>query len=122
MALLGNVKIKTLSLTGNILLALAAVGGSLLTVNVSSQMVDQISMVSDNSVPSLVALSTLGTDTMAARLTMAKHILASSAEESRHLDGVFSAKEAAVDKDINDYRLPRGSCGTAPAPDWRVQA
>ena len=104
MALLANMKIKTLSLAGNLLLALAAVGGGLSTYAGSTLLMGQLGSMAHNAIPSLAALSSLSTGVMDTRLTLARHILASTPEDTQAYDDKLDQLEANVDKMIGDYR------------------
>jgi methyl-accepting chemotaxis protein len=104
MAVLANVRIKTLSIAANLLLALAAVGGSLAAYVGATSVVAKLDMVANNTVPSLAHLSTLSTRALEARLLMAKQILATDPTEAMTIDDQFAAKEQEVDKLIADYR------------------
>lgn len=61
MAFLSNIKIKTLSIAGNLLLALAAVGGSLSAYLGATEVVVKLQILESNTVPSLARLSNLST-------------------------------------------------------------
>ncbi|MEO0032400.1 MAG: hypothetical protein RIS94_2158 [Pseudomonadota bacterium] len=104
MALLGNIKIKTLSIAGNLLLALAAVGGGIAAYTGANTLVGRMETVAGNTIPSLTHLSALSTTVMDARLTMAKHILAATPEDTQSFDDRLATQEAEADKLIADYR------------------
>jgi methyl-accepting chemotaxis protein len=103
MAMFSNLRIKTLAIMGNLLLAAAAIGGAGAAYVGASDLVIRLDMVANNSVPALVELSKLSTAAMEARLTMAKHILAPTPAETEVLDQQLSAKEDEVTKLIKDY-------------------
>ncbi|MDF8332136.1 methyl-accepting chemotaxis protein [Novosphingobium cyanobacteriorum] len=104
MAVLANVRIKTLSIAANLLLAAVAVGGSLTAYIGATNVVSKLDMVANNTVPSLADLSNLGTSALEARVLMAKQILATDPTEAMTIDDELAAKEQAVDKMIADYR------------------
>ena len=104
MAFLGNLRIKTISLLGNALLAgmaMACAGGAVFSISHISQ---SYSMTTENIVPSLFALSDVQKNVGQARLLMAKHILAGSVEETTASEAKLDAKIREVDAGLADYR------------------
>ncbi|MES2301329.1 MAG: HAMP domain-containing methyl-accepting chemotaxis protein [Pseudomonadota bacterium] len=104
MAFLGNLKIKTISIAGNFLLAAAAVGGGVATYTGVSAMQDEILFIDQNTVPSLDAVADMAVTFGDARLFMAKHILAPDQQTTRALDGDVGEFIATFDKELKDYR------------------
>lgn len=103
MAFLGNLKIRTISIAGNLLLGLAAVGGGIASVVGVGAMKEKVLFIDGNSIPSISAISEMSTGAMEARLTLTRHILASSEADMRELDSQLEAQKADVDKKIADY-------------------
>ena len=104
MAILGNLKIRTISIAGNLLLAAAAIGGSVATIVGISAMNDKVAFVDENTVPSLDAVADMAVTFADARLMSARHILAADVESTRAFDRNIDTLVAEFDREYSDYR------------------
>lgn len=104
MAFLGNLKIKTISMAGNFLLATAAIGGGAATYVGLGAMRDEVLFIDENTVPSLDAVADMAVSYADARLLTAKHILAPDVQTTRAIDGELDTMIATFDKELADYR------------------
>ena len=104
MAFLGNLKIRTISIAGNLLLGLAAVGGGIASVVGVGAMKEQVVFIDENTVPSIAQIGDVSIGVMEARFAMSKLILASTDVARQEQDGTLNEKKAAVDKMLEDYR------------------
>lgn len=104
MAFLGNLKIRTISIAGNLLLGLAAVGGGIASVVGVGAMKEQVVFIDENTVPSIAQIGDVSIGVMEARFAMSKLILASTDVARQEQDGTLNEKKAAVDKVLEDYR------------------
>nr|WP_282599589.1 HAMP domain-containing methyl-accepting chemotaxis protein [Novosphingobium sp. SG720] len=104
MSVLGGLRIRTVSLVGTLLLALAAVGGAAMAITATSSLGGRLTTLSGDTVPTLTALAQLRGMMGDLRLTIAKHILSNDLTETRKLDADFEKRVAEFDKALADYR------------------
>lgn len=104
MSVFGSLRIRTISLLGTLLLALAAVGSAAMAISATSSLGGRLTGMSTDTVPTLTALTQLRGMLGDLRLTIAKHILSNELTETRRLDAEFDQRVADFDKALNDYR------------------
>lgn len=104
MEILGQIKIKAISIGGTLLLAAAALGSSAASYVSVGTIGDQVSFLADNTVPSLSRLAEMGQTVVDARLAIAKHILTTNPADIPAADSVLEERISAMDKQLADYR------------------
>jgi len=104
MAVLGAMRIRTISVGGSVLLALAAVGGAAMATSATSGLGNRLSALAYETVPTLNALTQLRGMVGDVRLTLAKHIMSTDLVETRALDADLETKIGELDKALADYR------------------
>jgi methyl-accepting chemotaxis protein len=111
MSVLGSLRIRTISLFGTLLLALAAVGSAGMAITATSSLGGRLNAMADDTVPTLTALIQLRGMVGDLRLTIAKHILSNELTETRRLDADLDTKIADFDKALGDYRTMQETKG-----------
>ncbi|GHD00252.1 methyl-accepting chemotaxis protein [Novosphingobium pokkalii] len=111
MSVLGSLRIRTISLFGTLLLALAAVGSAGMAITATSSLGGRLNAMADDTVPTLTALIHLRGIVGDLRLTIAKHILSNELTETRRLDADLETKIAEFDKALGDYRTMQETKG-----------
>lgn len=104
MVVLGNLRIKTISLWGNLLLSGVALACAILAYWSTAQLGSRLEYAADNTIPSLGELGKLNVDTGNARLLMAKHIVNETVAGKLKIEEQLAAKIAEVDAGIVRYR------------------
>ena len=111
MSVLGSLRIRTISLFGTLLLALAAVGSAGMAITATSSLGGRLNAMADDTVPTLTALIQLRGMVGDLRLTIAKHILSNELTETRRLDADLDTKIADFEKALGDYRTMQETKG-----------
>ncbi|WP_207077826.1 methyl-accepting chemotaxis protein [Novosphingobium sp. KA1] len=95
MLILGNLRIRTVTMAATTLIALAALACGFTALKFISSLGDRITYAADNTVPSLAALNEIRARTTLARITLAQHILEPTREGTERID-------ARLDKALTD--------------------
>lgn len=104
MALLGNLKIKTIAIAGNLLLALVAILGAASAYSGANTMAEKAGYVAENTIPSLMQISNLNALALEARVTLARHVLASDVAATRAHEERLAEQIEQFDKALTAYR------------------
>ncbi|MBU6266246.1 MAG: HAMP domain-containing protein [Sphingomonadales bacterium] len=104
MAILGGVRIKTVSYLGNGILAALAIAGSVAALKETADMNASINKITDNSVPSLVAIDRMNNAIGDARLGVTKLELMESPADIQQQDNAFAKASDEADKAITAYQ------------------
>lgn len=104
MAMFANLKIKTLSIVGNLALALVAIGGAFSAYSAASEMAGKTQYLATNTVPSLVSIGNFSSDITDARVLIARSILAPTPDETRAIELQLSERIEGIDRELADYR------------------
>lgn len=103
MQLLGQLKIKTLSIAGTLLLAAAAIGSGAASYFGAGEIGEKTSFLSEKTIPSLTGLADISDGVLDVRLSLAKHILTNDPAAIPEANAALADKIAALDKRIADY-------------------
>ena len=104
MVLLGNLKIRTVTLVTTLLIgALALVSGAM-ALRFIDGLGDSLSYSSDNTVPSLSVLGEVAQHQAQARILISQHILADTRSETRRIDEELATTLKETDARLSHYR------------------
>jgi methyl-accepting chemotaxis protein len=102
-------KIKTITIGGSILLALAAVSGGVMTLLGLGAIKERIVEIEELTVPQLTQIALISRAGMDARLAMTKHILTSREADIAGADQALDQRIAAMDGLLGDFKLSAGN-------------
>ncbi|QDK33861.1 methyl-accepting chemotaxis protein [Sphingomonas sp. IC081] len=103
MLILGNLRIRTVTMAATTLIALAAMACGFTALNFISALGGRVNYAADNTVPSLGVLSTIQSRAGYARIMLAQHILEPTRAGTLRIDGKFVQALAQTDASITGY-------------------
>jgi methyl-accepting chemotaxis protein len=104
MAILGNLRIRTVAFVGNLVLAGLALASVASAIWAVGAMGAQLTNVAQNTVPSLVTFNRIAQSMSTARLLNAKHILSVDPAAMKAVEDQQTPVIAAADRAFEDYR------------------
>jgi hypothetical protein len=104
MAVLGSLRVSTISLVGNLVLAGLAVGASVMALETSRELGSRLAYAQENTVPSLVKLQRISQRIDDARLAITKIMLASDDATREKFGKKLDDSSADVSRQLAAYR------------------
>ncbi len=104
MVLLANLRIRTLSLVGNLALGGLAILCAVVAIWSIAALGDRLTQSSKDTVPSLLILAEAGSAIADSRLLIAKHILTENPAETQQIDGQLKKARDDADQAIEQYK------------------
>lgn len=104
MVLLGNLKIRTVTLVTTLLIGVLALVSGAMALRFIDGLGDSLSYSSDNTVPSLSVLGEVAQHQAQARILISQHILADTRSETRRIDEELATTLKETDARISSYK------------------
>ncbi|MCJ2184330.1 methyl-accepting chemotaxis protein [Novosphingobium sp. 1949] len=104
MILLGNLKIRTVTMAASLLIAVLALASGAMALRFIDKLGESLDYSSSNTVPSLAVMGDIAQNQALARIRMTQHILAETQADTRRIDDELSGAIAATDKAFDTYR------------------
>jgi methyl-accepting chemotaxis protein len=104
MSILGNLRIRTVSLLGTLFLAVTAIGSAGMAIMATETLGGRINYVADETVPTLGALARLRGQIGDMRLVLLRHVLTTDPVKLVDIDRDLVASFARTRQKIDDYR------------------